>query len=136
MTTSLKGMLPNDICHLDHWLTGGEVKLRIWDLPVSAPCDAHLWGEHNELHFIWSILTEGKVMYTTHPEVIRWRGKLSALAKRHHEQESEMENRGFTHLSPLSSCCSDSEEQDLIIDPLERQKEILRSKPCDCRVRG
>lgn len=109
--------------------------MRIWDLPPSILCRAHLLGEHRELHAIWTVLVEGKTGYANHPETIRWRGKLAALYLRHEAQVEEMTRRGYTHASPLDAAlATGAAVQDVFIDPVERQLEILRTKGCDCVV--
>jgi len=42
--------------------------MRIWDIPPDKLCRNHLLGEHNELHAMWNILTQGKKGYANHPE--------------------------------------------------------------------
>lgn len=109
--------------------------MRIWDLPPSILCRAHLLGEHRELHAIWTVLVEGKTGYANHPETIRWRGKLAALSQRHAALVQEMERRGYRHASPLDEAlATGSAVQDVFIDPPERQIELLRAKGCDCAV--
>lgn len=109
--------------------------MRIWDLPPSILCRAHLLGEHRELHAIWTVLVEGKTGYANHPETIRWRGKLAALYQRHEALVSEMEWRGYRHASPLDAAlATGSAVQDVYIDSPERQVELLRAKGCDCAV--
>ena len=76
--------------------------MRIWS-PMPCLCldRQRLLGEHRELHAIWAVLTQGKAGYSRHPETLRWRGHLGALALRHLEQVSEMHRRGYQHGSPL-----------------------------------
>jgi hypothetical protein len=109
--------------------------VRIWDLPPSILCRAHLLGEHRELHAIWTVLVEGKTGYARHPETLRWRDKLAALYLRHEALVDEMTRRGYNHASPLEpSLAIGSAVQDEFIDSPERQLEILRAKGCDCQV--
>jgi hypothetical protein len=49
--------------------------MRIWDIPPDKLCRNHLLGEHNELHAMWNILTQGKKGYSNHPETKRWVGR-------------------------------------------------------------
>jgi hypothetical protein len=112
---------------------GGSV--RIWDLPPSELCRAHLLGEHRELHAIWAVLVEQKQGYSNHPETRRWRGKLRALALRHDELVTEIEARGYRHASPLDrSLATGSAVQNDFVDPPNRQRALLRAKGCDCAV--
>jgi hypothetical protein len=119
--------------------TGFELRLggmvRIWDLPPSILCRAHLLGEHRELHAIWTVLVERKSGYANHPETIRWRGKLAALYQRHEALVAEMTRRGYRHASPLDPAqATGSAVQDEFVDSPERQRELLRAKGCDCAV--
>lgn len=109
--------------------------MRIWDLPVSMLCRAHLLGEHRELHGLWNILLHDKKGYRNHPETKRWVGKLGALRRRHEAQVEEMARRGFTHRSPLPAAPSlEADVQDVLIDEIERQVALLLGKGCACRV--
>ena len=74
--------------------------MRIWDISPDKLCRAHLLGEHNELHAIWNILTQGRKGYANHPETKRWKGKLKALFRVHEEIDREMLARGYRHQSP------------------------------------
>ena len=107
--------------------------MRIWDIPPSDLCRAHLLGEHRELHGLWNILTRGLVGYSRHPETRRWEGRLAALFARHEALVAEMERRGYNHASPLSAdLATGSSVQDVYIDTPEAQRRILRDKPCPC----
>ncbi|HEX9909194.1 MAG TPA: pyrimidine dimer DNA glycosylase/endonuclease V [Thermoplasmata archaeon] len=61
--------------------------MRIWDLPVESLCRNHLLAEHRELHAIWSVIVNQKLGYSRHPEIMRWRGRLVALWRRHEDEE-------------------------------------------------
>ncbi|MBI2939087.1 MAG: pyrimidine dimer DNA glycosylase [Chloroflexi bacterium] len=75
--------------------------MRIWNLPCGELDDAHLLGEHGELHGLWAALTQGKRAWANHPETRRFRGRLGALYRRHEEQVAEMARRGWAgHRSP------------------------------------
>jgi hypothetical protein len=107
--------------------------MRIWDISPDKLCRAHLLGEHNELHAIWNILTQGRKGYAYHPETKRWKGKLKALFRVHEEIVQEMLARGYRHQSPLDKrLAKGSLFQNDFVDPLARQLEILRRKGCDC----
>lgn len=109
--------------------------MRIWDIPPDILCRKHLLGEHNELHAMWNILTQGKAGYVHHPETKRWKGKLKALYRVHEAIVQEMVARGYNHMSPLDKkLARGKSHQDEFIDPVERQIEILRGKGCDCEV--
>jgi hypothetical protein len=119
---------------LRSWLVP-ELAMRIWDVPPSLLCRAHLLGEHRELHVIWTVLVEGKIGYARHPETMRWQGKLAALYLRHESLVTEMTRRGYNHTSPLDPAfATGSAEQDTFVDPPDRQLEILRAKGCPCVV--
>ena len=107
--------------------------MRIWDVEPQLLCRSHLLGEHRELHGLWNILVHGKIGYSRHPETRRWEGKLAALYNRHEALVREMTQRGYNHHSPLDAAhASGSATQDIFIDSVERQRDILRGKPCDC----
>lgn len=109
--------------------------MRIWDIPPDKLCRNHLLGEHNELHAIWNILTQGKKGYADHPETKRWRGKLKALFMVHEGIAQEMVERGYNHQSPLDkTLAKGSSVQTFFVDPVERQIEILRQKGCSCNL--
>lgn len=109
--------------------------MRIWDIDTKFLCDKHLLGEHRELHAIWTILTEDKRGYRSHPETKRWEGKLKALYKRHDEEVREMQRRGFRHLSNLDvSKATGSSVQDTFVDSPQEQREILQGKNCGCII--
>jgi hypothetical protein len=107
--------------------------MRIWDIDPSLLCRAHLLGEHRELHAVWNVLTLEKAGYARHPETLRWIGKLPALFQRHEALVEEMTRRGYRHGSPLDPALAiGSAVQDVYVDSPERQRELLRAKPCPC----
>lgn len=108
--------------------------MRIWDVPPARLCRRHLLGEHRELHAIWSILLNGKKGYRSHPETMRWEGKLPALARRHEGLVEEMARRGYRHASPLGGDPDGALVQDEYVDPPDRQLHILREKGCECET--
>ncbi|MBU2102120.1 MAG: pyrimidine dimer DNA glycosylase/endonuclease V [Candidatus Omnitrophota bacterium] len=109
--------------------------MRIWDIDPGKLCRSHLLGEHRELHAIWTILTEGKKGYSRHPETLRWNNKLKALYRRHAKLVAEMQKRSFLHKSELNRAhATGSGVQRVYVDPLIRQKSLLRSKKCACKV--
>ena len=109
--------------------------MRIWDIPPEKLCRNHLLGEHNELHAMWNILTQGKKGYANHPETKRWKEKLRALYKVHEEIVQEMLARGYNHQSPLDRMLAKGIKiQTCFVDTIEGQAEILRKKGCTCDV--
>ena len=109
--------------------------MRIWDIPPDRLCRNHLLGEHSELHAIWSILTMGKKGFANHPETLRWLGKLKALYLRHERIVQEMKKRGFNHKSPLNiDLATGISVQKNMVDSIEDQIRLLKSKKCKCNV--
>jgi hypothetical protein len=107
--------------------------VRIWDIEPTWLCRQHLLGEHRELHAVWTILTEGKRGYSTHPEVLRWQGKLAALYARHEQLVAEMTRRGYRHRSPLEAALATGRDrQEELLMSRGEQRERLAAKPCDC----
>lgn len=107
--------------------------MRIWDIAPKKLCGSHLLGEHNELHSIWSILTNNKKGYSSHPETKRWKGKTKALFNRHEQLVKELKARGYKHNSPLDkSKAFGKSKQDKFINTKNEQKIILKNKDCDC----
>jgi hypothetical protein len=105
--------------------------MRIWDIEPHRLCRKHLLGEHRELHALYSILLHNKKGYRSHPETMRWVGKLPALYKRHEMLVVEMEKRGYNHLSPLQDTDGESSQKELLHTIVEQEK-ILQEKACDC----
>ncbi len=109
--------------------------MRIWDISPVILCRKHLLGEHRELHALWTILSQDKKGYRKHPETIRWEGKLAALFKRHEEEVKEIKRRGWNHYSPLDKKLAVGKNtQTDFVNTIPEQKEILKSKKCDCKV--
>ena len=109
--------------------------MRIWDIPTKKLCRQHLLGEHRELHAIWSIILKNKKGYSRHPETMRWKGKLKLLYQRHQEEVKEMIKRGYQHLSPLDKkFARGKNKQDIFIYNIKKQKKILKSKKCECKI--
>lgn len=107
--------------------------MRIWDVSPSLLCRKHLLGEHRELHALYSILLNNKKGYRSHPETLRWVGKLPALELRHQLLVSEMKNRGYNHQSPLEKTTGEKNQNELL-HTLEEQEKILQQKDCDCFI--
>ena len=107
--------------------------MRIWDVDPAILCRAHLLGEHRELHAIWTILSEDRIGYRSHPETIRWEGRLAALHRRHEILVHELVRRGYNHRSPLDRALATGDaHQPLRVDAESVQLAILRAKPCPC----
>jgi hypothetical protein len=107
--------------------------MRVWDVPPEELCRVHLLGEHRELHAIWTILTQDKTGYRNHPETKRWVGKQAALFLRHAELVGEMTRRGYVHRSDLEpKLAVGNVAQTAFVDPVERQRQLLAAKRCDC----
>ena len=107
--------------------------MRIWDVDPALLCRNHLLGEHRDLHALWTILSEDRRGYRSHPETLRWEGKLAALYARHERLVSEMTARGFNHHSPLDpKAATGSSVQTAFVDSPERQRDLLAAKPCPC----
>jgi len=110
--------------------------VRIWDIDPARLCRNHLLGEHRELHAVWTILTEDKRGYRSHPETRRWEGRLAALYGRHEALVAEMRRRGYRHASPLDpALATGAPVQDVFVDEPARQMELLRARCRDCRLR-
>ncbi|MDG6907030.1 MAG: pyrimidine dimer DNA glycosylase [Nitrososphaerota archaeon] len=109
--------------------------MRVWDISPSRLCRNHLLAEHREIHAIWSILVLKKKGFSTHPETLRWKGKLRALYLRHESVVEEFEKRGYRHNSPLDrSLARGTSVQDVYLVPPKFQLRILKLKKCDCKV--
>ncbi|MDD5438874.1 MAG: pyrimidine dimer DNA glycosylase/endonuclease V [Candidatus Omnitrophica bacterium] len=109
--------------------------MRVWDIPPDRLCRNHLLGEHRELHAIWSVLTNNKKGYSHHPEVLRWRGRLRALYRRHASLVREMQRRTYHHQSPLDARrASGARTQTVYVDPPDEQLKILKRKGCGCKL--
>ncbi len=109
--------------------------MRIWDISPSRLCRNHLLGEHRELHAMWVVITQNKKGYSSHPETLRWRGKLQAMFLRHEKLASEMIKRGYNHKSPLDKRKAvGSAKQNEYVDSIEKQIQIIKKKGCSCRV--
>lgn len=107
--------------------------MRIWDVNPRGLCNKHLFGEHRELHAIWSILTNDKKEYRNHPETKRWLSKNKALFSRHEQLVKKIKRRGYNHSSPFNKeQASGKLKQDKFVNTKAEQKIILKYKDCDC----
>jgi hypothetical protein len=81
------------------------------------------------------VITKNKKGYSQHPETLRWNGKLKALFLRHEKLVEEMQRRGYNHRSILSKKeATGASIQKVFVHTVKQQKEILKSKKCECRV--
>lgn len=101
--------------------------MRIWDISPGYLNRASLLGEHRELHGLASIHINNKKGYSRHPETMRWKEVLPALAMRHELLVEEMKFRGYKHHSPLPVEANTEEWPDYLDEP-STQIEILREK--------
>jgi len=101
--------------------------MRIWDVHPGYLARQQLLGEHRELHGLANILIHDKKGYSHHPETLRWRGCLPALALRHRQLACEMALRGYHDRTPLE-IQGEPDWPEVWIDPPHRQFEILRKK--------
>lgn len=109
--------------------------MRVWDISPKKLCNKHLFGEHRELHAIWSILVNDKKGYRQHPETKRWVGKTKALFKRHEKLVKEIKRRGYRHDSPLDKeLAIGKSRQRAYVNTRREQKIILKHKDCDCPI--
>ena len=75
--------------------------MRIWDINPGYLNNGSLSAEHRELHALFRVAEHGRGP-AEHPEFLRWRNHLPALAVRHKQLVAEMAFRGMGHHSPLS----------------------------------
>lgn len=111
--------------------------MRVWDIPVSCLCNKHLLAQHNEIHAIYSIITNNKTGFAKHPEVMRWRGHIDALVIKHVYTTEEMIARRMNANSPLGAILDFNTEWPEPWQPVAEQLKILRGKAniihgCDC----
>ena len=101
--------------------------MRIWDISPGYLNRASLLGEHRELHGLASIHINNKKGYSRHPETMRWKEVLPALAMRHELLVAEMKFRGYKHHSPLLLEAG-TEKWPNYLDKPALQIELLREK--------
>lgn len=102
--------------------------MRVWDLPAGYLNRQSLLGEHRELHGIYSILTQGKSGYASHPETLRWVQRLSALASRHRQLVAEMALRGYVDRTPIRVTLSRVKWPGVFVTEPVDQISLLRAK--------
>lgn len=102
--------------------------MRVWDLHPGYLSRQNLLGQHAEIHALFTILDGEKKGYASHPETLRWKGKLGRLKRIHDLTVLEMKLRGFNHASPFA-LCSDLDQQNLtFVDHPIEQIAILHTK--------
>ena len=63
------------------------------------------------------------------------KGKLKALYLRHDKQVLEMEKRGYIYKSSLNkNLATGCNIQDQSLNTIDKQKNILKQKNCDCNI--
>lgn len=102
--------------------------MRIWDVDPGYLSRSRLLGEHRELHGIESILRLGKKGYARHPETLRWKGHLAALAWRHRHLSAEMRLRGYEDRTPLATDGDEGGWPSTFVTPPAEQFALLREK--------
>ncbi|MBI3892427.1 MAG: GNAT family N-acetyltransferase [Candidatus Wallbacteria bacterium] len=117
--------------------------MRIWDVPVGELDDRALLAEHRELHGLFNVLTLSRAGYASHPETLRWRGRLKALLARHDSQVAEFRRRGWPsgrrHATPLARSRigpKESKEPPGPFRPLAEQRRLLAAKARSRRPAG
>lgn len=102
--------------------------MRVWDLHPGYLSRQSLLGQHAEIHALFTILDGEKKGYASHPETLRWKGKLGRLKRIHDLTVLEMKLRGFNHASPFA-LCSDLDQHNLtFVDHPIEQIAILHKK--------
>ena len=105
--------------------------MRIWDVPPGYLNRQSLLGEHRELHGLHSVLVNGKLGYSRHPETRRWVGRLSGLARRHALLVAEMRIRGYSDRSPVFNRHRTVRWPDTFVTAPAEQYDLLRAKYVD-----
>ena len=109
--------------------------MRVWDIEPDILCRNHLLGEHNEIHALWTILTQNRKGYIHHPETRRWVGRLAALYQRHEAIVAEMKRRGYKHASVLDKTNATGQTvQTVFVNSIDEQCALLRLKGCSCSI--
>jgi len=102
--------------------------MRVWDLSAGYLNRQSLLGEHRELHGIYSILTQNKTGYASHPETVRWVRTLSGLAMRHRQLAVEMSLRGYVDRTPIRVTVSRAKWPGVFVTEPADQIVLLRAK--------
>jgi hypothetical protein len=74
--------------------------MRMWMVAPRILCRKHLLGEHVEIHMLVGTMKKGHSLkgYIANNLIEPW-----AIIQRHNDLANEMINRGYRHLSPISS---------------------------------
>ena len=107
--------------------------MRQWLVDPKIMCRKHLLGEHVEHHMIMgSIIKKKNIDGFLKNNLL----EPKSLQRRHQELADEMENRGYTHKSPLVVCIEGltATQKNWVIDKDDALKELLRRCP-ECRER-
>lgn len=103
--------------------------MRVWDIHPGYLSRQSLLGQHAEIHAIYSIITGGKKGYASHPETMRWKGRLHSLARSHALSVKEMTLRAMGHHSPIpEGDFADSIVNKTYVDKPAEQFAILKEK--------
>lgn len=102
--------------------------MRIWDVSPGYLNRQSLLGEHRELHGLHSILINGKIGYSRHPETRRWVRARSGLAQRHALLAAEMRLRGYVDRTPLLPVRQNPVWPRTFVDSPSEQLELLGRK--------
>ena len=106
--------------------------VRIWcGLSASELDDIHLLAEHADTHLILSVILNNKLGYSKHPEIIKFRGKLGYIYRRHEELAAEMQKRGFNHKSPVKKefiPINDLKEIKVTLNDFEKDRKDLERR--------
>lgn len=109
--------------------------MRVWDIDPKYLCYNHLNGQHHEIHVIYNIITKNLPGYSTHPEVVRWRGHLWALQKVHNATVTELKRRfpdydHDTYMELVIDCPS----YPTLWDTVPNQVKELVEQGCGCEL--
>lgn len=107
--------------------------MRVWDTHPGYLSRNSLLGQHAEIHALISVICNDKKAYGSHPETLRWKGRLQELAIMHEFTVKEMQLRGFRHASPCPSgipgnSCDTLPGRREYVDHPAQQIELLREK--------
>lgn len=107
----------------------GKILMRIWDIDSGYLNNQNLLGEHMELHGIASIIiTNNKMGYSKHPEILRWKEFGWALSQHHRQITAEMALRGLNEKSPVELSTNIRRWPEGSIDKPHQQYQLLKQK--------
>ncbi|MCA9390334.1 pyrimidine dimer DNA glycosylase [candidate division WWE3 bacterium] len=108
--------------------------MQIWDIEPHLLCNFHLQEQHDNIHALIHLLSQD-VIYPPHPEVNRWKQKLSLLKEMHDLTAIELSRRGRSHESSIYlNQISQNEHsfQDIFVSTIEEQIILLKEFSCPC----